>query len=164
VRRTALGMLIEAVGINPQASRLAGVRSRGLTWTVYALSGLLSGMAGVLASSNIMAADANNAGVNIEVDAILAVVIGGTSLLGGTFSIAGTVLGVLIIQTLTSTITFIGIAPSRTPVFKAVVIVAICLAQSPRTRELLFRRRAARRAPGAPEPAVEGASTAAVTR
>lgn len=165
VRRTALGMLIEAVGINPRASRLAGVRSRGLTWTVYALSGLLSGVAGVLASSNIMAADANNAGVNIEVDAILAVVIGGTSLLGGTFSIAGTVLGVLIIQTLTATITFIGIAPSRTPVFKAIVIVAICLAQSPKTRELLFRRRASRGTPG-PRPAAvtESATTPAATR
>lgn len=165
VRRTALGMLIEAVGINPKASRLAGVRSRGLTWMVYALSGLLSGMAGVLASSNIMAADANNAGVNIEVDAILAVVIGGTSLLGGTFSVAGTVLGVLIIQTLTSTITFIGIAPSRTPVFKAIVIVAICLAQSPKTRELLFRRRTARRAAPPSAPVVtESASNPVVSR
>jgi simple sugar transport system permease protein len=111
-----------------------------------------------------MAADANNAGVNIEVDAILAVVIGGTSLLGGKFSIAGTVVGVYIIQTLTSTITFLGIAPSRTPVFKAFVIIVICLLQSPKTRELLFRRRkkigTATREPAA----VEVSKPAAVSR
>src|SRR5690606_38370726 len=72
-RRTALGMLTEAVGINPDASRLAGVRSRGIIWSAYAASGLLAGFAGILYSSNIMAADANAAGQYIELDAILAV-------------------------------------------------------------------------------------------
>ncbi len=81
-RRTALGVLTEAVGINPEASRLAGVRSRGIVWGAYAASGLLAGFAGVLYSSNIMAADANAAGLYIELDAILAVVLGGTSLAG----------------------------------------------------------------------------------
>ena len=90
-RRTALGVLTEAVGINPEASRLAGVRSRGIIWGAYAASGLLAGFAGILYSSNIMAADANAAGQYIELDAILAVVLGGTSLMGGKFSIAGTV-------------------------------------------------------------------------
>ncbi|HWU46940.1 MAG TPA: ABC transporter permease [Humibacter sp.] len=141
VRRTALGMLIESVGINPEASRLAGVRSRGIIWGVYAVSGLLAGGAGILYSSNIMAADANNAGLNIELDAILAVVIGGTSLMGGKFSISGTVIGVLILQTLTSTITFLGIPPAVTPVFKAVVVIVVCLLQSRRVRELILRRR-----------------------
>src|SRR5690606_16134161 len=93
-RRTALGMLTEAVGINPTASRLSGVRSRGIVWGAYIASGVLSGMAGVLYSSNIMAADANAAGLYIELYAILAVVLGGTSLMGGKFSIAGTVIGV----------------------------------------------------------------------
>ena len=60
-RRTALGMLTEAVGINPEASRLAGVRSRGIIWGAYAASGLLAGFAGILYSSNIMAADSNAA-------------------------------------------------------------------------------------------------------
>lgn len=144
VRRSALGVLMEAVGINPEASRLAGVQSRGIIWSVYAISGLLAGMAGILYSSNIMAADANNAGLNIEVDAILAVVIGGTSLAGGKFSIAGTVIGVLIIQTLTTSITFLGIPPAVTPVFKAIVVIVICLMQSRRVRGLLaVRRRAA---------------------
>lgn len=143
-RRTALGMLTEAVGINPTASRIAGVRSRGIIWGAYAASGLLAGMAGVLYSSNIMAADANAAGLNIEVDAILAVVLGGTLLTGGRFTIAGTVIGVYTIQTLTSTITFLGVPPAVTPVFKAAVIVIVCLAQSARVRSWFRSRRSQR--------------------
>jgi len=135
VRRTALGVLTESVGINPTASRLAGVRARSITWSLYGLSGLLAGFAGILYSSNIMAADANNAGINIELDAILAVVLGGTSLAGGKFTIAGTVVGVFIIQTLTSTITFLGVPPAVTPVFKALVVIIVCLSQSRRVRQ-----------------------------
>lgn len=133
-RRTALGVLTEAVGINPEASRLAGVRSRGIIWGAYAASGLLAGLAGILYSSNISAADANAAGLYIELDAILAVVLGGTSLMGGKFSIAGTVVGVFTIQTLKSTITFLGVPPAVSPLFLAIVVVIVVLVQSPRTR------------------------------
>jgi simple sugar transport system permease protein len=101
-RRTALGMLIEAVGVNPEASKLAGVRSRTITWTVYLFAALCAGVAGLMISSNVSAADANNAGLWIEMDAILAVVIGGTSLAGGRYSLAGTLVGALVIQTLTT--------------------------------------------------------------
>jgi ribose/xylose/arabinose/galactoside ABC-type transport system permease subunit len=133
-RRTALGMLTESVGINPEASRLAGVRSRGIVWGAYAVSGLLAGFAGILYSSNIMAADANAAGQYIELDAILAVVLGGTSLMGGKFSIAGTVIGVFTIQTLKSTITFLGVPPAVSPLFMAMVVVIVVLVQSQRVR------------------------------
>ena len=133
-RRTALGMLTEAVGINPEASRLAGVRSRGIIWGAYAASGLLAGFAGILYSSNIMAADANAAGNLIELDAILAVVLGGTSLMGGKFSIAGTVIGVFTIQTLKSTIVFLGVPSPVTPVFMAAVVIIVVAVQSPLLR------------------------------
>jgi ribose/xylose/arabinose/galactoside ABC-type transport system permease subunit len=133
-RRTALGVLTEAVGINPEASRLAGVRSRGIVWGAYAASGLLAGFAGILYSSNIMAADANAAGQYIELDAILAVVLGGTSLMGGKFSIAGTVIGVFTIQTLKSTITFLGVPPAVSPLFLALVVIVVVLSQSRRVR------------------------------
>ncbi len=136
-RRTALGMLTEAVGINPEASRLAGVRSRGIIWGAYIASGTLAGMAGILYSSNIMAADANAAGLYIELDAILAVVLGGTSLAGGKFSIAGTVIGVFTIQTLKSTITFLGVPPAITPVFMAAAVMIVVLLQSRRIRAWL---------------------------
>jgi simple sugar transport system permease protein len=160
VRRTALGMLIESVGINPEASRLAGVRARGILWGVYAVSGLLAGGAGILYSSNIMAADANNAGLNIELDAILAVVIGGTSLAGGKFLLSGTVVGVFVLQTLTSTITFLGIPPAVTPVFKAVVVIVVCLLQSRKVREWIFTRRKRTKA----QDAVPATTELAVTR
>ncbi|CAN5550125.1 ABC transporter permease [soil metagenome] len=133
-RRTALGVLTEAVGINPEASRLAGVRSRGIVWGAYAASGLLAGLAGILYSSNIMAADANAAGQYIELDAILAVVLGGTSLMGGKFTIAGTVIGVFTIQTLKSTITFLGVPPAVSPLFLALVVIIVVLVQSQRVR------------------------------
>ncbi|WP_428514077.1 ABC transporter permease [Pseudonocardia sp.] len=145
VRRTALGMLLESVGINPVASRLAGVRARGLIWSVYVFSALCAGIAGLMISSNVTAADANNAGLWIELDAILAVVIGGTLLSGGRFSIGGTLIGALILQTLTTTVYTTGIPPEVTLVFKAAVIIVVCLLQSERMRALV------RPAP-APEP------------
>jgi galactofuranose transport system permease protein len=130
-RRTALGVLTEAVGINPEASRLAGVRSRGIIWTAYAASAVLSGIAGIIYASNIRAADANAAGQFIELYAILAVVLGGTSLMGGKFSIAGTVVGVLIIQTLESSILFLGVSSAQSPVFFAAVVIIVVVIQSP---------------------------------
>jgi ribose/xylose/arabinose/galactoside ABC-type transport system permease subunit len=150
-RRTALGTLVEAVGINPEASRLAGVRSRSLVWTVYVFAALCAAVAGLMISSNVNAADANNAGLWLELDAILAVVIGGTSLAGGRYSIAGTLLGALTIQTLTTTIYSVGIPPEVSLVFKAVVVILVFLAQAPKVRALLARRR--RRPEGPPPPA-----------
>lgn len=140
VRRTALGMLLESVGINPEASRLAGVRYRSIVFAVYVFCALCAGVAGLMIASNISAADANNAGLWIEMDAILAVVIGGTSLLGGRFSLTGTILGALIIQTLTTTVYTAGITPETTLVFKALVVIAVCLLQAPKFRAMIARR------------------------
>ncbi|MFV0633135.1 ABC transporter permease [Demequina sp.] len=144
-RRTALGMLTEAVGINPEASRLAGVRSRGIIWTAYIASGVLAGIAGLVYASNINAADANAAGYLIELYAILAVVLGGTSLMGGKFSIAGTVIGVLTVTTLDKTLQFFGVAPAQAPVYFAIVVIVVVLVQSPRVhrwgRSLTGKRR-----------------------
>jgi simple sugar transport system permease protein len=140
-RRTALGMLLESVGINPEASRLAGVRHRSIVFAVYVFSALCAGIAGLMIASNISAADANNAGLWIEMDAILAVVIGGSSLAGGKYSLSGTLVGALIIQTLTTTVYSMGIAPEVTLVFKALVVIAVCLLQAPKVRERFRRRR-----------------------
>lgn len=140
-RKTALGLLIESVGINPVASRLAGVRSRGIIWVVYVFSGLCAAIAGLMISSNVTAADANSAGLYIEMDAILAVVIGGTSLAGGRYSLTGTLIGAFVIQTLTTTVYTVGIAPSITLVFKALVVIAVCLLQSPVLQEKLRYRK-----------------------
>lgn len=144
-RRTALGMLIESVGINPSASRLAGVRAGGILVMVYAICALFSGLAGLIVSSTVMAADANNAGLFIELDAILAVVLGGTSLAGGKYSLTGTLVGVLVIQTLTLTVTVLGIPPAVNPLFKSIVVIAVTLLQSPVLQARLARRRASSR-------------------
>jgi ribose/xylose/arabinose/galactoside ABC-type transport system permease subunit len=136
-RKTALGLLIESVGINPVASRLAGVRSRGIIWTVYVFSAVCAAIAGLMISSNVTAADANSAGLYIEMDAILAVVIGGTSLAGGRYSLTGTLIGAFVIQTLTTTVYTVGIPPSITLVFKALIVIAVCLLQSPALRARL---------------------------
>ena len=139
-RRTALGLLIESVGVNPAASRLAGVRSRGIVWAAYVFSGLCAGIAGLIISSNVTAADANSAGLWIELDAILAVVIGGTSLMGGRYSITGTIVGAFIIQTLTTTVYTAGIPKEISLVFKAIVVILVCLLQSPVVQDWIHRR------------------------
>ncbi|ROP45495.1 monosaccharide ABC transporter membrane protein (CUT2 family) [Pseudokineococcus lusitanus] len=163
-RRTALGLFVESVGINPEASRLAGVRSRTILWTVYVFSGLCAGVAGLMVSANVNAADANNAGLWIELDAILAVVIGGTSLAGGRYSLTGTLVGAMIIQTLTTTVYSIGVPPEVTLVFKAVVVIALFLSQSPAARGALRpRRRRPRPAPAGGPPAGDPPAAAGST-
>ncbi|MET9849488.1 ABC transporter permease [Streptomyces ossamyceticus] len=137
-RRTALGLLVESVGGNAEASRLVGIRSRRIKIMVYVFCALCAGIAGLMISSNTSAADGNNAGLWIELDAILAVVIGGTSLLGGRFSVGGTVIGALVIQTLTTTIYTIGVPTQTNLVFKAVVVIVVCLLQSPKFRAKVF--------------------------
>lgn len=147
IRRTALGLFIESVGSNPRASRLIGIRSRLVLITVYVFSGLCAGVAGLILSSNVASADGNNAGLWYELDAILAVVIGGTSLNGGRFYLAGTVVGALIIQTLTTTIYMIGVPPEITLVVKAFVVLAVCLIQSESFRKKIVQRWKTRRYP-----------------
>ncbi|TDD73091.1 ABC transporter permease [Jiangella aurantiaca] len=144
VRRSALGLMLEAIGMDSRASRLAGVKRRNLQLTVYSASGLLAGIAGVFATASVMTVDVSRTGYQLELDAILAVVIGGTSLAGGKFSIGGAVIGGLLIATLDKTVVFLGIPASATPAFKAIVIVVLCLLQSERVRSLFRHRRALR--------------------
>ena len=130
LRHTALGLFIQAVGINPVASRLAGIRTTALVLFVYVFAALCAGMAGLMISSNVKSADANNAGLMLELDAILAVTLGGTSLAGGRFTLAGSMIGALIIQTLTYTIYSLGVPPEVNMVVKAIVVFLVCISQS----------------------------------
>lgn len=130
VRKTALGLFIEAAGCNPTASYYAGVNVRAVKLMVYGISGLCAALAGMIITADIQGADANNAGLWLELDAILAVVIGGASLMGGRFSLALALVGVLIIQSLSTTIIMSGIAPEYNLVIKSLVIIAALLLQS----------------------------------
>jgi simple sugar transport system permease protein len=134
VTRSALGLFIQAVGINPGAARVAGVRARRIIVCAYAFCGFCAGVAGLLVSSNVKSADGNNAGQLLELDAILAVTLGGTALTGGRFSLVGSLIGALIIQTLTYAIYSLGVPPEINLVVKAVVVFAVMLLQSPEFR------------------------------
>lgn len=142
VRRSALGLLIESIGVNRQASQLAGVRTTALLIASYLLVGLCAAIAGLIVAADIKGADANNAGLWLELDAILAVVVGGNSLLGGRFSILGSLLGAVIIQAVNTGILTSGFPPEYNLIIKAVIIVVILVIQSPRIGELsAFLRR-----------------------
>jgi galactofuranose transport system permease protein len=141
-RRTAAGLLIECTGDNETASRYAGVHTNAVKLAAYAICGLCAGIAGLIVTTDIKAADANNAGLWLELDAILATVIGGTALTGGRFFLAGSLLGAVLIQTLTTTILTRGIAVELTLVVKAVVVLLVCLMQSEKFRSLFFPRKA----------------------
>jgi len=148
-RKTALGLFIEAIGINPVASRLSGVRARTITFAVYAVCGLCAGIAGLIVSSNVKSADGNNAGLLFELDAILAVVLGGTALTGGRFFLLGSVLGALIIQTLTTTIYAAGVAPEVTLVVKGLVVFVVSILQSDKIKAMIHSAASARGPRGA---------------
>lgn len=138
VRRTALGLFIQSVGINPSAAHLAGLPARSITFWVYAFCGVCAGVAGLIVSSTVKSADGNNAGMLLELDAILAVTLGGTALTGGRFSLAGSVLGALIIQTLTYAIYSLGVPPEVNLVVKAAVVFAVMLLQSGEFRQTVL--------------------------
>jgi ribose/xylose/arabinose/galactoside ABC-type transport system permease subunit len=130
VRRTALGLFIESVGLNPRASHYVGIAVNAIKLMVYCASGLCAALAGIVITADIQGADANNAGLWLELDAILAVVIGGASLAGGRFSLPLSVIGALIIQALSTTIIMSGVPPEYNLLIKSLVIVAILMLQS----------------------------------
>jgi len=141
VHRTALGLFIQAVGLNPTATRFSGISARALIFWVYGFCGVTAAVAGVIIASNVKSADSNNAGLMMELDAILAVALGGTTLNGGRFSLMGTLVGALILQTLSYAIYSLGVPPEINLVVKAIVVFVVCLIQSEALRSMLFQRR-----------------------
>ncbi|MDD6352106.1 ABC transporter permease [Lachnospiraceae bacterium YH-ros2228] len=138
LKKTALGLYIESVGINGSASRLVGLNSTFLKFISYVICGLLAGIAGIVASSRIYSADANNIGLNMEMDAILAVALGGNNLGGGKFNMMGSIIGAYTIQALTTSLYAMNVSADQLPVYKAIVVVVIVVIQSP-----VFRKKIA---------------------
>jgi galactofuranose transport system permease protein len=137
-KRTAMGLFLESIGNNMTASKFAGIQPTKIILIVYTICGVCAAIAGIIVSANVSSADANNSGLWIELDAILAVVIGGTSMRGGRFFLGGTVVGALFIQTLSTTIYSVGINPQIVMIVKAIVVIVVCLFQSEEFRKLFL--------------------------
>ncbi|MDO5702735.1 MAG: ABC transporter permease [Lachnospiraceae bacterium] len=148
LRQTALGMYIQSVGINPKASRIAGLNSRRIIFLTYTLCGLFAGIAGIVASSRITSADSNNIGLYFEMDAILAVALGGNSLGGGKFNLAGSIIGAYTIQAITTTLYALGVSSTQAPVFKAIIVILIVALQAPPLKAYMKKRSAANKVKG----------------
>jgi len=134
LKKTALSLYMESVGINRSASRLVGLQSTTIIFIIfiiYIICGILSGVAGLVASSRIYSADVNNIGLHLEMDAILAVALGGNLLSGGKFSLMGSVIGAYTIQALPTTLYAMNVSSDQLPVYKAVAVVIIVTLQSP---------------------------------
>ena len=129
VRATTFGRYLLATGGNEAASKLAGVPVTRVKLAVYGISGLLSGIAGLIVIAINSSSDANQVGLNMELDAIAAVAVGGTSLSGGQVNIVGTLIGALIIQLIRYTLLSKGIPDAIALVVKAVIIVVAVYAQ-----------------------------------
>ena len=138
-RKTSLGLFIESVGGNASASWYAGINEKAVKLLSFVFCGFCAGVAGLIYCSNVKSADANNTGLNVELDAILAAAIGGTSLAGGKFSLVGSLVAAVLIQTLTTTIYAFGVPPEVTLVVKALVVVLLCFIQSSVASDLFNR-------------------------
>lgn len=132
LRSTALGRYVLAAGGNPVAARLAGIPVRRTLILVYAASGLLAGVAGVVEASRLAASDAATIGLNMELDAIAAVVVGGTALTGGRATVIGTVIGALVMQVIATSFNMLLVPYAWSLVLKAAIILVAVYLQRPR--------------------------------
>jgi simple sugar transport system permease protein len=139
VRKTSVGLFIESVGTNSTAAYYSGINEQNAKIIVYIFCGICAAVAGLIFSSYVHSADGNNNGLYYELDAILAVVIGGTLMSGGRFSIMGSVVGALIIWTFTVTVYSLGVPGNALLAAKAVLVLLVIVLYSDYTRRLLSR-------------------------
>jgi simple sugar transport system permease protein len=138
-RKTAIGLFVESVGTNFRSSFFSGIDEKKIKLLAYAFCGFCAGVAGLIASSNIKTSDANQIGLNYELDAILAVVIGGTMMSGGRFSLLASIIGALVIQATTTSMYAIGVPPNAVIAIKALVVVFVIMLYSEQVRNLIRR-------------------------
>ncbi len=130
IKLTSLGLYIQSVGINGSSSRLVGLNSRAIIFIAFTMCGVLAGVAGLMGSSSVASVNSGELGLGIEMDAILAVALGGNMLGGGRFSIAGSVIGAYTIQAITTTLYAMNVRADQLNVFKAFIIILIIVASS----------------------------------
>jgi len=139
VRKTSIGLFIESVGVNAKATYYSGISEKNIKLFVYTFCGFCAAIAGLILSSYVHSADGNNNGLNYELDAILAVVIGGTMMTGGRFSLFSSVLGALVIWTFTITMYTFGVPANALLAGRALLVLIVILLYSDYTRRLLNR-------------------------
>jgi len=139
VRKTSIGLFIESVGVNAKAAYYSGISEKNIKLFVYVFCGFCAAIAGLILSSYVHSADGNNNGLNYELDAILAVVIGGTMMTGGRFSLLSSVLGALVIWTFTITMYTFGVPANALLAGRALLVLIVILLYSDYTRRLLNR-------------------------
>jgi ribose transport system permease protein len=123
LRRTVMGVQIYSVGGNPEAARLSGIKVWKVLLFVYAMSGALAGLGAVMSASRLFAANGLQLGQSYELDAIAAVILGGTSFTGGVGTIGGTLIGALIIAVLTNGLVLLGVSDIWQYIIKGIVII-----------------------------------------
>src|SRR6266498_1058934 len=144
VRKTSIGLFIESVGINAKSTYYSGINEQNVKLLAYAFCGFCGAIAGLILSSYVHSADGNNNGLNYELDAILAVVMGGTLMTGGRFSMFASVIGAVVIWTFTVTVYSLGVPANALLAAKAVLVMVVILLYSDYTRRFinrLFERR-----------------------
>ena len=124
LKRTVLGTWIYATGGNPEAARLTGIKVPLVLLFVYGISGFFAGLGGAMAAARLYAANGLQLGQSSELDAIAAVILGGTSFVGGVGSIWGTLIGALIIAVLSNGLILIGVSDIWQYIVKGLVIIA----------------------------------------
>ncbi len=139
VRKTSIGLFIESVGINSKSSFYSGINEKNVKLLAYTFCGFCAAIAGLILSSYVHSADGNNNGLNYELDAILAVVIGGTLMTGGRFSLLASVIGAAVIWTFTVTIYTLGIPANALLAAKAVLVMLVIFLYSDYSRRLMSR-------------------------
>lgn len=128
-RKTAYGMYLVSTGSNRTTARFTGIDTKLIIWSAFILSGVMAGISGIITSSEIRAADPVNLGLYLELDAILACNIGGNSMKGGRCNLVGSLIGALLVQTLTTTIYSKGVPSETILVYKAIVVILVGLIQ-----------------------------------
>ncbi len=144
VRKTSIGLFIESVGLNSKSSYYSGISEKNVKLFAYTFCGFCGAIAGLILGSYIHAIDANNIGLNYELDAILAVVIGGTLMSGGRFSLLASVVGALVIWTFTITMYTFGVPANALLAGRAVLVLVVIILYSDYARLLmnkLFERK-----------------------
>ena len=128
-KKTTFGRHVYAIGSNERTARLSGINVEKVTAMVYVLSGIMVSIAAIIQVARIGSMDYANAGSGYEMDAIAAVVVGGTSMTGGKGSILGTVLGMLIIAVMNNLLNLMGVPPFLREAFKGFIVIAAVLLQ-----------------------------------